>query len=120
VYRHYASFIYYNLLIDKLNVTVEYHRCYSHLYYGCFGVPVRSYIMQVALIIIISSDLLRELFLNLSPSTEYCIADMSMIIKCRVILTIFTLESHPTIKYPTIRRNLFWGKAYVLICVSAY
>ena len=27
MYRHYASFIYYNLLIEKLNVTVKHHMC---------------------------------------------------------------------------------------------
>ena len=45
--------------------------------------------------------------------------DMSRIIKVQSILRIFTLESHPTIEYPTVKRNLYSGArsvySYVLV-----
>lgn len=44
---------------------------------------------------------------------------MSRIIKVQSILRIFTLDSHQTIEYPTVKRNLYSGKrsvySYVLV-----
>jgi hypothetical protein len=45
--------------------------------------------------------------------------DMGGIIKVQSILRIFTLESHPTIEYQTVNRNLYSGArsvySYVLV-----